>query len=263
VGEWMFKEDNYVPEEDRDKFIDNSTFAILKVLSKIEREDTSSGISGLYNINPAMKLLFTIANLIFISLSRSTIYLLIIAAYILLVLLFLKKSHSRRIIMLAFIMSFFSAIMLVPSALLGNARNSLLILFKVFLSITIVNTLSYTAKWYELAKSLKLFFIPDLFILILEITLRYIYILGEASLEMLQALRLRSIGRNSSKYMSLSGILGNLFLRSKEMGDELYSAMECRGFTGEYSLKIDFELGYKDMIYLIINIVLVALYFIV
>jgi cobalt/nickel transport system permease protein len=134
-------------------------------------------------------------------------------------------------------------------------------MLKVISTVVVVNILSYTTKWHDITKALKFLFIPDVFILVFDITIKYIYILGEFSLEMFYALRLRSIGRNNSKYSSLSKIMGNLFLKSKEMGDEMYSAMECRGFTGEYVSYAKFGFNFKDFIYCIINMLLIIMYF--
>jgi len=73
-----------------------------------------------------------------------------------------------------------------------------------------------------------------MFILVLDITLKYITLLGDFALSMLYALRLRSVGKNDGKTASLSAVAGTMFLKSKEMAEEMYAAMECRGFTGTY-----------------------------
>jgi cobalt/nickel transport system permease protein len=93
---------------------------------------------------------------------------------------------------------------------------------------------------------LKIFFIPDIFIFVLDIAIKYILLLGEYTLNMLYALRLRSIGRNNNKYTSLSGIAGTMFTRSREMAEEMHAAMECRGFTGEYSRPSRFSFHLMD-----------------
>ena len=70
---------------------------------------------------------------------------------------------------------------------------------------------------------------------------------------MLYSLKLRSVGRNKSKYTSLSGIAGTMFIKSKEMAEDMYAAMECRGFTGEYRIYNKFKFTFSDFIYIIIN----------
>lgn len=105
-----------------------------------------------------------------------------------------------------------------------------------------------------------MFFIPDIFIFVFDITIKYIYILGEFSLDMLYSLKLRSIGFNNNKYTSLSKIMGNLFLKSKEMGEEIHSAMECRGFTGEYTSYSKFKFTLNDLLFSIVNVAIIFMY---
>lgn len=54
------------------------------------------------------------------------------------------------------------------------------------------------------------------------------FFLGEHSINLLFALKLRSIGITSNKYNSLTGIMGNLFIKSYKMSEEMFHAMECR-----------------------------------
>ena len=91
--------------------------------------------------------------------------------------------------------------------------------------------------------------------------MKFIIVLGGLSLDMLYALKLRSVGNNQSKYNSLSGILGTLFLRSEEMAVEMQHAMQCRGFTGEYALKKTYRFSHVDLIYGAINLALIFGYF--
>lgn len=260
MEEWLFNKDDYVPPKDKDKFIDKSIFAILHVLSLIKR-NSKINTSFMYNINSAVKLLFTILNIIFLSMSKNFIYVLLADVYFLLILSLLDVEDIKRVLSISAIVPIFTLVMLIPSIMMGNIRNSMLLILKVIGTIIIVNILSYTTKWHDITRALKLFFIPDVFILVFDITIKYIYILGEFSLEMFYALRLRSVGKNANKYSSITKIMGNLFLKSKEMGDEMYSAMECRGFTGEYSSYRRFKFSFKDLIYCIANITIILSYF--
>ncbi len=94
--------------------------------------------------------------------------------------------------------------------------------------------LTEALPWHTLTACLRHFHIPALFIQILDITLKYIVLLGEISLQMLYALKLRSVGRMPSSRKAFSGVLGATFLKSREMSQDMYEAMVCRGFTGDY-----------------------------
>jgi cobalt/nickel transport system permease protein len=181
--------------------------------------------------------------------------------YFLLLLSLLNIKEIKRILILSTAVPLFTAVMLMPSMVMGNTKNSILLILKVVGTIISINTLSYTTSWHDIIKALKKFFVPDIFILVFDITLRYIYILGEFALDMFYSLKLRSVGKNSNKYSSISKLMGGLFLKSKEMGDEMYYAMECRGFTGEYISHVKFKFKFVDFLYSIVNIFIIGMYF--
>jgi cobalt/nickel transport system permease protein len=86
----------------------------------------------------------------------------------------------------------------------------------------------------------------------LDITIKYIAILGDCCLAVLEALRLRSVGRNHRKGKSASGVLGVTFLKSRQMADDMHQAMVCRGFDGTYHQPYRMRLQAKD--YLLLGI---------
>lgn len=260
MEDWLYKKDDYIPEKDKDRFIDKSIMSVIHMLSLIKRNNKTSN-SFVYKLNPFVKLIFTILNIMLIALSQNFTYVLVIDAFLLLLVALLELKEIKKILALSLLVPLFTIIMLIPSILMGNIGNSILLVFKVIGTIISINVLSYTTKWHDITKSLKIFFAPDIFILVFDITIKYIYILGEFSLEMFYALKLRSIGRNNKKYSSLTKIIGNLFLKSKELGDEMYSAMECRGFTGEYKAYSKFTFTFKDIIYSFINVLVIIMYF--
>ena len=54
--------------------------------------------------------------------------------------------------------------------------------------------------------------------------------------------------------------MGNLFIKSYKMSEEMFDAMECRGFIREYTTKVNFKLEKVDYIYLGINLFLISLF---
>ncbi|MBP2032535.1 cobalt/nickel transport system permease protein [Clostridium algifaecis] len=260
MKDWLLKKDDYIPEKDSDKFIDKSIFSILKVLSLIKRRNKlKSGF--IYKINPVIKLIFMILNIVFLSVSRNFMYVIAVDIYFLLLLSSLDADEIKNILILSMIVPIFTLIMLIPSILTGNIINSFILISKIFGTIMIVNIFSCTTKWSYITRSLKVFFIPDIFILVFDITIKYIYILGQFALNMFYSLKLKSVGKNNKKYSSVPKIIGTLFLKSNEMGEEMYSAMECRGFTGEYKNFSKFKFTMSDLLYCIISILVIALYF--
>lgn len=260
MEDWLFQKDDYVPKNDKNKFIDKSIFSILRVLSSMKRKAKEQN-SFIYKLNPVLKLTFTILLLLLLSTSRSFSFILAIDVYYVVAISLLQKDEIKEILLLFLMVPVFTVFILIPSILAGNEKNSLLILSKIVGTVLSTILLSYTTKWNDITKALKLFFIPNLFILVFDITIKYIYILGDYALEMLYALKLRSIGRDNKKYQSLSQVMGSLFLKSKDMAEEMYSAMECRGFSGEYTSYSKHKFTSKDFVYSLLNFFLIFLYF--
>jgi cobalt/nickel transport system permease protein len=183
-------------------------------------------------------------------------------AFIMLLLFALKKQHALRILSASSAAVLFSIVILLPSFLLGNRINSILIVIKVLGSVCLVNILSHTTEWGRISEALSLLKVPDIFIFAMDTSIRYIYILGELSLDMFYGIKSRTIGRVQKKYMSITGAAGTLFLKSREMAEEMYFAMECRGFTGEFKRKPKLNANTSDYVLIAFMILFIALFFI-
>lgn len=258
MPEWLLKTENYTPPADRDTFIGRSILAFLRLLSRI-RAQSDYDKDRLF-VSPVFKLVFTLMYIVLLSISRNYTFLYTMITYIAVVLCLMPGRDILKILRGSLAAALFTLIILIPAALQGNTYSIVMIPVKVFASVTAVNILSYSTRWDRLIGALKLFFFPDIFIFVLDITLKYIVMLGEFTLEMLCALRLRSVGKNRSKYVSVGGIAGTLFLRSGEMSEELYYAMACRGFTGEYRGHEKLRVTAADAVYILINAGIVYLF---
>jgi cobalt/nickel transport system permease protein len=129
------------------------------------------------------------------------------------------------------------ALVLFIPAMLGNPggiNNQLRIVGKVFLSLEMVTIFNHTTQWNHITEALRKLHIPGIFVFTLDITLKYIVLLGTLIRDLLTALGLRSVGKNNKKYQSVGGVMGVTFLRGTEMSREMYEAMRCRGFTDDY-----------------------------
>lgn len=235
IPEWLNLEEEYIPLEDKDSFIDKSTLAIMSVLSKIK---TRNNYDEQHPENASLRLMFNLLLIILVSISKNNLFVTIIIAGVLLKLCFLNDNMLLKILKTESVALIFSALILMPSAVfMKNLNNCIFIIMKVFTSTTLMLIFSFTTQWNTLSASLKKFKVPDICIFIFDITLKYIVLLGRLCMDMLTALKLRSIGRNDKKQKSLSAIAGTTFIKSTEMAEEMYYAMECRGFTGEYKIQ--------------------------
>ncbi len=259
IPEWLSGNDDYIPQSDKDTFLDKSILSLLSILSKIKIY--SGHRDKKFKVNAILKVLFTLILVILISLTRSFIFIVIANVYLLFLLSLMKGDEIIRILKICFVVSVFTMIVLLPAVYFGNYYSIFMITPKVFATVIAVNILSYSTPWNLITASLKTVFIPDLFIFVLDITIKYIFLLGEYSLNMLYALKLRSVGKNNKKYASLSGIAGTMFIKSTEMAAEMYSAMECRGFTGEYKAPRKIQFTIADLLYIVANVLMIIIFF--
>jgi cobalt/nickel transport system permease protein len=227
---WLRKPEPYRPRPDGQAFIDRSIDSFLRLLSMLRARAVESGL----RFNVPLSLASVILFILLLSFSRSMLFI-SSTATVLLVLLSLSRAELiLRVVRVALPAAIFSFLLMLPSALWGNAAAAIVISLKVFQGVAAVKLLSSTMELPDFTRGLRVFFIPDVLILVLDLTLRYVSMLGELSLEMLHALRLRSVGRIRGKTSALSGIPGTIFLRSREAAEDTRSAMECRCFTGSY-----------------------------
>lgn len=248
MPEWLLKNENYIPSADKDTFVNKSILSVFKVLSRIKKQDSAGETA--FQINVPLKVFGTLVLILLVSLTRSFVFVIIVNVWLLAVLSMTDTTRMIVILKLSMGITFFTAIIMLPAFVLGNTYSSIMITTKVFATITAMGLLSHSTKWSALTQALKRFYLPDIFIFILDITIKYIYMLGEFSLNMFYALKLRSVGKNRGKYSSMAGIAGTVFLQSKEMAEDMYHAMECRGFTGEYHMNDKSMFKWRDYLYI-------------
>ncbi len=116
----------------------------------------------------------------------------------------------------------------------GLAGAAILIL-RVAVSVSIAVLLTLTTRWSDLLKSLRIFYVPRIFVLILTMTYRYIFLLLRLASDMFTARRSRMVGpsnpREDRRFAAAS--MGTLLGKSHSLSDEIYAAMVSRGYNGE------------------------------
>ena len=254
---WMCESEAYEPNIDKDGFITKSAQAILGVLAKLK---WNAGKDRRFSASPSLKLCYTFLFILLTACSKNYLFSLIMVAGTILALASYPASAMKQILSGTIGAVLFSIFILLPAVFMGNPQILLTIGTKVFLSVTLIGMLSAGTAWNKLTASLRAFHIPDIFIFTLDIRLKYIAVLGEICMEILTSLRLRSIGQNKKKAKAFSGILGISFLKSREMADEMYAAMCCRGFVGEYKTGRKYAFRKQDIFYIFSMIAVVGLF---
>jgi cobalt/nickel transport system permease protein len=126
---------------------------------------------------------------------------------------------------------------LLPFGLIVTRSGALAVLFlllRVSTSISLSLLLILTTPWSGLLRALTVLRIPDVLVLVLGMTYRYIYVLLRITNDMFLSRQSRTVGRLTPRQeRSTEGaIAGTLLAYSLDMSGEVYLAMQSRGFTG-------------------------------
>ncbi len=214
----------------------------------------------LQSLDPRAKLVGALAVLLAISLSHNLLVLLALYG------LTLPLAHASRVPLAFFakrvwlFMPFFTGIIALPAlfnpftpgeplvTLIDRADPRLylaitvpgvitaaFLLLRVGASVSVAVLLVLTTRWSVLLKALRVLRVPQAFVLILGMTYRYIYVLLHAANNMFLARRSRVVGRVSGgeNRRWLAASMGALVARSYGLSEQVYLAMQSRGFRGE------------------------------
>lgn len=253
----MCRQENYTPSADKEAFLTRSIKSVLSVLARFRFDE---GKDGRFSASPSLKLFYTILYIILTACSENYLFVLIMCVAVTVRLAFFSASAIRQILSGTAGAVMISLFLLLPAAFMGNPQTLMNITARVYVSVTLVGILSAGTSWNKLTASMRTFRIPSLFIFTLDITLKYISVLGELCVDILRSVILRSVGKNSDKAKSFSGILGITFLKSSEMAEDMYAAMCCRGFVGEYQVRQKYGMRLYDIVHILIMTVCAALF---
>jgi cobalt/nickel transport system permease protein len=118
-----------------------------------------------------------------------------------------------------------------------------------------------TTRWSHITRSLVVMRVPLIFISILNMAYRYIFVISNASGDMLTARYMRTVGElktsDNRKFMGHS--IAYLFIKSHYLSEEVFDAMRCRGFTDEPVCINTFKIKSADFIFIINNCFIVLL----
>jgi cobalt/nickel transport system permease protein len=231
---WLGRPEEYRPRADKDRFIEKSIISLLFALARVRERSRPAPAGSASAVHPAIGLLLSFLAILLVSLSRSLAFLAIVGTAELLLLSALEASRIASVLRTALAAAGFALVVFLPSMLWGNLPGTLAVAGKVLLSVAAASLVTAIGGWRSLTAGLSALRLPESFVLVLDLAIKYVSLLGGIVLDMLYALKLRSVGRNRAKVESLGGIAGTVFLKSKEAAEEMVLAMECRGFSGSY-----------------------------
>ena len=136
-----------------------------------------------------------------------------------------------------------------------------IIFFKALGAVACLYYLSVNTPMVDLLSALKKLKCPKLMVELMSLIYRFIFVLMETAETMFVAQNSRlGYDRLSSGYRSMGMLLSTLFIRSYKKSDELYTALEARGYEGELDvLEEPFEKSLTGYIFIVvINVLLIT-----
>jgi cobalt/nickel transport system permease protein len=242
---------------------------LQKISETLERSLFAEEIIGrpglLQSLDPRVKILATLALLIGVSFSHSLI---VIAAIYLLALLLAWRSAiptSTFITRVWLALPLFTGLVVLPALFITpgpvwlllplglvitrtGATTVLFILLRVSTSVSLTLLLILTTPWNVVLSALSILRVPDVFILILGMTYRYIYLLLRTANDMFLSRQSRMVGRlgGAEQRRILAATSATLLNKSLTMSSEVYLAMLSRGFTGAVVTLKPFKMQQRD-----------------
>jgi len=125
-----------------------------------------------------------------------------------------------------------------------------LLITRVETAATLTTLLALTTPWMQILKSLRSFGVPQEFVMMLNMTHRYIFVLAESASQMLESRNSRTVGILSSAAQRaiVARTACVLMGKSIELGNDVYLAMQSRAFRGDTKLLTGFRMTWRDFL---------------
>ncbi len=274
-------EGTHPPQHSRQRrnFLEHTLNAITEMMERALFAEEISTRRGLFqSLDARVKVISVLALLISVSLSHS---LWVIGAIYLVALIlgWLSAIPAADLIKRVWLaLPFFTGMLVLPALFItpGPAlvhlplgivitrtglNAALFLVFRVSTSVSLTLLLVLTTPWNTVLSALSVLRVPDVFILILGMTYRYIYLLLRVANDMFLSRKSRVVGRLSASdnQKMLAAISATLLSKSLNLSSEVYLAMQSRGFRGSIVTLKPFRMRSKDWIWLSVFLAFTAL----
>ena len=131
---------------------------------------------------------------------------------------------------------------------------------RVSTSVSLAMLLILTTKWADILKSLRVLRVPNVFVLVLAMTYRYIFLVLHTANGMFLARKSRVVATTSGREQRwwIVSSIGVLMNRSLRMSEDVYQAMLARGFQGEMRTIEDYRMRPADWSLLVTSLLMAA-----
>ena len=131
---------------------------------------------------------------------------------------------------------------------LPGLTGAIVFISRVGVSVSLAVLLVLVTPWSDVLKSLRALHVPQVFVLLLSMTYRYIFLFFRITNGMFEARKSRMVGKTSGNEHRgwITNSMGNLINRSFKMSNDVYAAMLARGFGGEIRAYSSYHMRNRD-----------------
>ena len=132
---------------------------------------------------------------------------------------------------------------------------------RVAASVSLAILLVVTTQWADLLKALRVLRVPSVFIVVIGMTYRYIFLFLQSVENLFLARASRTVGKanEGEQRRWIGASMGTLIGKSLKTSSDVYLAMVARGFTGESRTISEFQMREEDWLFVSVSVVLLAL----
>jgi cobalt/nickel transport system permease protein len=221
----------------------------------VELDRWSRGRSLLHARDARVKILLLLAYLAAVATSpRVSVGWLVLYGFPLLAAVLVAGLPVGAVLLRAAVVLPFSAAFAVGSVVAGDSERAAALALKSYLSAAAVLALMGTTPLVRLLRGLERLRVPSFLILVVQFLHRYLFVLSEQA----QHMRLAALCRGGWSFRQAAGGVAVLFARSYDRAEGIHQAMLARGFAGRVASPELVRAGWKDWLFLLAGLALVA-----
>ncbi|OPX94659.1 MAG: Nickel transport protein NikQ [Syntrophorhabdus sp. PtaB.Bin006] len=267
----------------RISFLDKGMGDLSRLIKTTYIQWETAGKNGFFqNLDARVKVLFLLFFVLIVSIKKSIVPEVIIAGFVCILAAISRLnliSFYKKVLFFGFVFGFLAAL---PSALniIGNgevvfpimhlSRSYHFLMYQIpetigftrqglegvaMLTLRVMNSLAlsvlviHTTPFPQIIKALKSLKVPDLFLMIITLSYKYIFIFVQTVEHIHLARKAKTIRANAGEERSwVAGRIAYLFRKTSIKCEEVFDGMTTRGFSGDVVLYAYKKMTKKDMI---------------
>jgi cobalt ECF transporter T component CbiQ len=149
----------------------------------------------------------------------------------------------------------------IPFITVQGLHSALLLLVRVETAVTLTTVLVLTTSWSQVLKGLRSLGVPREVVMLLSMAYRYIFLLAETATQMFESRESRRVGVlvGAERRRILTQSAGVLMSKSMDLSQEVFMAMQSRGYRGDVVTMNEQRLRSRDYLGLMAFVAVAAL----